>query len=53
MQVELNVNGELLTCSAHGSEFNPKGEVVNGPATARLRSFPTRTDANNLFIDLS
>lgn len=50
---ELNVSGELLTCPAHGSEFNHKGEVVQGPADAKLRQFPTSTDAQNLYIDLA
>ncbi len=50
---ELNVNGELLTCPAHGSEFNTRGEVVQGPASSKLRQFPTTTDAQNLYIDLA
>ena len=27
---ELNVNGDILTCSAHGSEFSNTGEVIQG-----------------------
>jgi nitrite reductase/ring-hydroxylating ferredoxin subunit len=50
---ELNVNGELLSCSAHGSEFDNKGNVVNGPADAKLRSFPTKKDNQNLYIQLA
>jgi Rieske Fe-S protein len=50
---ELNVNGELLTCPAHGSEFDTKGNIVNGPAEERLRSFPTSTDNENLYIQLA
>jgi nitrite reductase/ring-hydroxylating ferredoxin subunit len=50
---ELNVSGELLTCPAHGSEFNNKGEAVQGPAEAKLRQFPTSTDADNLYIELA
>lgn len=50
---ELNVHGEILTCSAHGSEFNTKGEAVTGPASQMLRRFPTTIDAGNLYIDLS
>ena len=52
-QNELSVSGELLTCPAHGSSFNMKGEVVNGPAEMKLREFPTSSDAQNLYIDLS
>lgn len=49
---ELSVNGELLSCSAHGSEFNTRGEVVTGPAEDKLRSFPVTIDAQNLLIHL-
>jgi len=49
----LNVAGELLTCPAHGSEFNMQGEVVQGPASERLKQFPTSTDAQNLYIELA
>lgn len=50
---ELNVNGELLSCPAHGSEFNPKGEPVQGPAEMNLRSFTTTADTQNLYIQLA
>lgn len=50
---ELNVNGDLLTCSAHGSEFSNKGEIVQGPAEQKLRSFPVTSDENNIYIQLS
>lgn len=50
---ELNVNGELLTCPAHGSEFDSKGNVVTGPADAQLRSFPITKDNENLYIQLA
>ena len=49
---ELNVNGELLTCPAHGSEFDTKGNVVNGPANEKLRSFTSTKDDKNLYIQL-
>ncbi len=50
---ELNVNGELLTCPAHGSEFDSKGNVVSGPAEDKLRSFHTTTDNQNIYIQLA
>jgi nitrite reductase/ring-hydroxylating ferredoxin subunit len=50
---ELNVNGELLSCPAHGSEFDSKGNIINGPADTRLRSFSTTTDNQHLFIQLA
>lgn len=49
---ELNVNGELLTCAAHGSEFDNKGNVVNGPADSKLRTFQTTTDDQHIYIQL-
>ena len=50
---ELNVNGELLTCPAHGSEFDAKGNVVSGPAENKLRSFHTTHDNQNIYIQLA
>jgi Rieske Fe-S protein len=49
---ELNVNGELLTCAAHGSEFDSKGNIVTGPADTKLRSFSTSLDQQHLYINL-
>jgi len=49
---ELNVNGELLSCPAHGSEFDNKGNAIHGPADAKLRSFPVSMDNENLYIQL-
>lgn len=49
---ELNVNGDLLTCNAHGSEFDNKGEIVQGPADAPLTSYKTTNDLQNIYIHL-
>jgi Rieske Fe-S protein len=49
---ELNVTGEILSCPAHGSEFDRKGNVINGPADTGLRSFPVTRDNQNLYIQL-
>ncbi len=49
---ELNAYGDKLVCSAHGSEFDNKGNVTNGPATKPLRSFPIQIDNQNLLISL-
>ncbi|MEI9946063.1 MAG: Rieske (2Fe-2S) protein [Chitinophagaceae bacterium] len=50
---ELNVNGELLSCPAHGSEFDNKGNIISGPADAPLRSFTVTTDNQNIYIQLA
>ncbi len=49
---ELSVNGNLLTCAAHGSEFSDRGEIVQGPADQKLRSFPVSSDETNIYIKL-
>jgi Rieske Fe-S protein len=49
---ELQASGDVLQCSAHGSEFNSKGQVRNGPANIALRTFPVRVTNNEIFIDL-
>lgn len=49
---ELQVFGEKLECPAHGSEFNSKGGVENGPAEENLRELPTRIESGILKISL-
>ncbi|MBL4708199.1 MAG: Rieske (2Fe-2S) protein [Flavobacteriales bacterium] len=49
---ELNAYGDKLVCSAHGSEFDNKGNVTNGPATQALRSFPIQIEDQNILISL-
>ena len=49
---ELQVFGDRLQCPAHGSEFNNKGGVQNGPADDTLRTFPVTIDNNLLKISL-
>lgn len=49
---ELQVSGDRLTCPAHGSEFDKKGQVLQSPASEPLRSFPVTIQGNQLFIDL-
>lgn len=50
---ELNVNGDLISCSAHGSEFTNKGEVSQGPAEQSLKSFPVKADEHTIHISLT
>ena len=49
---ELQASGDVLQCSAHGSEFNNKGKVTNGPANNNLRTFPVTVSQDEIFIDL-
>lgn len=50
---ELQAAGDHLHCPAHGSEFNNKGMMTQGPAETALRSFKITADADKVFIDLS
>jgi nitrite reductase/ring-hydroxylating ferredoxin subunit len=50
---ELNAGGDTLSCSAHGSEFNNKGEVLEGPADESLKTFPVTTDDENIYINIA
>lgn len=50
--VELQVFGDKLLCAAHGSEFNNRGIVQNGPANKPLRKFPVTIEGNQLKISL-
>ncbi len=49
---ELQASGDRLVCTAHGSEFNNRGTVENGPASRNLRNFPVQVSGKELFIDL-
>ena len=49
---ELQVFGEKLQCPAHGSEFNNRGGVQDGPADVKLRTFPVTIENNQLKISL-
>lgn len=49
---EVNVVGSFLQCPAHGSEYDNRGRVTNGPAESNLRTFPVTVNDQQLFIDL-
>lgn len=49
---ELQASGDHLHCSAHGSEFNNRGIVAQGPAEDNLRTFKVATENDKIFIDL-
>jgi nitrite reductase/ring-hydroxylating ferredoxin subunit len=49
---ELQVFGNKLQCSAHGSEFSNTGVVESKPADKDLRKFPVSIDNNTLKISL-
>jgi len=49
---EVQVSGTHLQCPAHGSEYDNRGRVTNGPAETGLRTFPVSVLNNQLFIDL-
>ncbi|WP_299183363.1 Rieske (2Fe-2S) protein [uncultured Aquimarina sp.] len=49
---EVTAYGEKLVCSAHGSEFDNKGDVTNGPASSPLRTFQTNLSNQNILISL-
>ena len=48
----LAVSGNVLTCAAHGSEFDRNGEVLQGPAAEKLISYPVTSDEKNIYIQL-
>jgi Rieske Fe-S protein len=49
---ELQVFGDRLQCPAHGSEFDNKGLVMNGPAAQNLRTLPVQLEEQQLKISL-
>ncbi len=49
---ELTVYGDKMVCSAHGSEFDNKGNATHPPADKPLRSFPVHIVNKSLLISL-
>ena len=49
---ELQASGDHLHCPSHGSEFNNKGTVSQGPAEKNLKSFPVSVGDGKIKIDL-
>ena len=49
---ELQVFGEKLECPAHGSAYNNRGIVQNGPADTNLRTFPVSIQNDQVYISL-
>lgn len=49
---ELTAYGDKMTCSAHGSEFDTNGAVVNGPAFKSLRQFPVTVEDKQIKLSL-
>jgi len=47
---ELNVGGGIYTCPCHGSEFTIEGDVLEGPAEKKLKTFEIITDNENIYI---
>ena len=50
---ELNVGGGIYSCPCHGSEFDTKGGVIEGPADQNLKTFKTFIDDENIYIQIS
>lgn len=49
---EVKPNDQYLVCPCHGSEFTNVGEVQQGPAELPLKTFLTKTDNENIYIQL-
>jgi len=49
----LSASKDGLYCNFHGSAFNLRGEVVNGPALRPLKSFRTSEENNHITIYLT
>ncbi|MCX7546603.1 Rieske (2Fe-2S) protein [Xanthomarina sp. F1114] len=50
---ELNVGGGIYSCPCHGSEFDTKGGLLEGPADQDLKTFKTLIKNENIHIEIS
>ncbi len=50
---EVQPHGNYLLCEGHGSEFDNKGKVTQGPAEKALRTFAVKTDQEYIYINLA
>ena len=50
---ELEATTKMLVCPCHGSEFDLKGEVTEGPAEKPLMEFDVVVSENEIKIDLN
>ncbi|OOG73775.1 ubiquinol-cytochrome c reductase iron-sulfur subunit [Algoriphagus sp. A40] len=41
---------DRFTCACHGSQFDPSGRVLNGPAMSPLTQYSTQVNGNKLTI---
>ncbi len=50
---EGNVNGNVVTCPWHGSQFDiTNGRVIKGPAKSNVKSYKVTTEGNDIFVDI-
>jgi nitrite reductase/ring-hydroxylating ferredoxin subunit len=48
------LEGELIECPLHGSQFNVKtGEVLSPPAVMPIRTYPTMLEGDAVLVDLA
>ena len=50
---ELQIHGDILVCPAHGSEFDNKGNAIEGPAQLPLRPFVVKEEKEQIKIILA
>jgi len=49
---EFDGSNNVFVCPCHGSQFDLNGNVKQGPATTKLRSYNTRVENNTLIVTL-
>ncbi len=50
---ELNAHQAQLVCQCHGSEFDNKGNVLEGPADTALKQFKTEIHEDIIYIKIA
>lgn len=49
---EVRPHNTVLSCPCHGSEYDPKGKVLEGPAERPLKQFPVKIEGEHVYVSL-
>jgi len=52
-KVDWQKDNSKFVCPCHGSEFDPSGKVISGPAARNLTSYPAKAEEQSILVKLA